>query len=60
VTEALNRQLAHYPYHIGQIIFIAKMLKNNDWQTLSIAKNKSRDFNEEKFSREKTIKHFTV
>jgi Protein of unknown function (DUF1572) len=60
VTEALNRQLAHYPYHIGQIVFVAKMLKNNDWQTLSIAKNKSQAFNEDKFSKEKSIKHFTA
>ncbi len=60
VTEALNRQLAHYPYHIGQIIFIAKMLKDKDWQTLSIARNKSQVFNEEKFSKEKTRKHFTA
>jgi hypothetical protein len=37
--------LAHYPYHIGQIIYIAKMLKNEDWKTLSIARNKSQDFN---------------
>src|SRR5690606_38722640 len=41
VVEAINRQLAHYPYHIGQIVFIAKMLKNEDWKTLSIARNKS-------------------
>lgn len=47
VLDAINRQLAHYPYHIGQIIYIAKMLKNDDWQTLSIARNKSVDFNEE-------------
>lgn len=59
VLEALNRQLAHYPYHIGQIIFVAKMLKNNAWQTLSIARNKSKDFNDEKFAQEKRVKHFT-
>lgn len=46
VLDAVNRQLAHYPYHIGQIIYIAKMLKNNDWKTLSIARNKSEDFNQ--------------
>lgn len=59
VTEALNRQLAHYPYHIGQIIFIAKMLKNEDWQTLSIARNKSTDYNDRKFSQDKERRHFT-
>lgn len=55
VVEALNRQLAHYPYHIGQIIFIAKMLKNESWETVSIARNKSQEFNaeKEKFSGER-------
>jgi len=46
VLDAVLRQLAHYPYHIGQIVYIAKMMKNNDWQTLSIARNKSEDFNQ--------------
>jgi hypothetical protein len=59
VVEALNRQLAHYPYHIGQIIFIAKMMKNEEWKTLSIARNKSSKYNEEKFSQAKERRHFT-
>lgn len=59
VTEALNRQLAHYAYHIGQIVFIAKMIKNKDWQTLSIARNKSAEYNNLKFSQEKDKRHFT-
>jgi hypothetical protein len=46
VYDALLRQLAHYPYHVGQIVYIAKILKNSHWQTLSIAKNKSAAFNE--------------
>ncbi|MBB4807860.1 hypothetical protein HNP38_003176 [Chryseobacterium defluvii] len=53
VMDAVLRQLAHYPYHIGQIIYIAKMMKNNDWKTLSIARNRSGKFNsamENKFS----------
>jgi len=45
VLDAILRQLAHYPYHIGQIIYIAKMVKNEDWNTLSIARNKSGEFN---------------
>ncbi|MFC7346327.1 DUF1572 family protein [Chryseobacterium zhengzhouense] len=45
VIDAVFRQLAHYPYHVGQIVFIAKMLKNESWKTLSIARNKSDDFN---------------
>ena len=45
VIDAINRQLAHYPYHVGQIIYLAKIIKNKDWQTLSIAKNYSEQFN---------------
>ncbi len=44
IMDAFLRQLAHYPYHIGQIIFIAKMLKNEEWKTLSIAKNQSKNY----------------
>ncbi|PWN60336.1 DUF1572 family protein [Chryseobacterium viscerum] len=47
VTDAVFRQLAHYPYHIGQVVYIAKMMKNEDWSTLSIAKNRSQEFNTE-------------
>lgn len=59
VVEALNRQLAHYPYHIGQMVYIAKMIKNQDWQTLSIARNKSAAYNSRKFSQTKEKRHFT-
>lgn len=47
VVDAVLRQLAHYPYHIGQIVYVAKMLKNNEWDTLSIARNRSSEFNSE-------------
>ncbi len=50
VTEAINRQLAHYPYHVGQIVFIAKTLKGHSFDSLSIPKNKSAAFNSQKFS----------
>lgn len=59
VMEAINRQLAHYPYHVGQIVFYAKMLKEGEWTSLSIPKNKSKDYNSDKFSKEKSIKNFT-
>lgn len=59
VTEAINRQLAHYPYHIGQLVFIAKMLQNDHWKTLSIARNQSADYNDRKFSQDKDKRHFT-
>lgn len=59
VMEAINRQLAHYPYHIGQIVFYSKMLKQSEWNSLSIPKNKSNSYNSDKFSKEKIIKNFT-
>jgi len=59
VIEAINRQLAHYPYHVGQIVFYAKMLKKNEWTSLSIPKNKSNSYNSVKFSQEKSIRNFT-
>lgn len=59
VLEAINRQLAHYPYHVGQMVFYAKILKKTEWTSLSIPKNKSNDYNADKFSKEKSKKHFT-
>lgn len=59
IAEAINRQLAHYPYHIGQIVFLAKLLKKTEWNSLSIPKNKSSSYNANKFSQEKAIKNFT-
>lgn len=59
VTEAITRQLAHYASHVGQIIYIAKMAAQQPWQTLSIAKGTSKEFNEEKFAQEKSKQHFT-
>ena len=59
VTEALNRQLAHYASHVGQLMFLGKMIKDKDWQSLSIPKGKSSSYNKEKFSQEKERKHFT-
>jgi len=51
VTEAINRQLAHYPYHVGQIIYIAKIIKDQNWQTLSIAKGSSQQYNQQLFQK---------
>lgn len=45
VIDAINRQLAHYPYHVGQIIYIAKELKDNSWKSLSIPKGQSTQYN---------------
>ncbi len=49
VLEAINRQLSHYPYHVGQIVFCAKIFKGNHFKSLSIPRNKSGEFNAEKF-----------
>jgi hypothetical protein len=59
VVEAINRQLAHYPYHIGQIIYIAKMVTDEKWKSLSIPRNRSNDYNNRKFNQEKVRRHFT-
>lgn len=52
VLDAIQRQLAHYAYHIGQIVMIGKMIKGSDWQSLSIPKGQSKAFNAEKMSKE--------
>ncbi len=59
ITEAINRQLAHYAYHVGQIVFAGKMLKNTGWDSLSIPRNKSAQFNMDQFSKEKRRENFT-
>jgi hypothetical protein len=58
VMEAINRQLAHYPYHVGQIIFIGKMAAK-EWKSLSIPRGDSNKFNADKFSKPKHTEHFT-
>ena len=45
VIDAINRQLAHYPYHVGQILYIGKQIKDSNWQSLSIEKGKSEAYN---------------
>lgn len=59
IIEAINRQLAHYPYHIGQIIFICKMLTDSAWLSVSIPRSESQTYNVDKFSREKDRFHYT-
>ena len=48
VVDAVVRQLDHYGYHVGQIVYIGRMIKDGAWQSLSIPKNKSKAFNEAK------------
>jgi len=58
-TEAINRQMMHYAYHIGQIVFLGKLIKGHNWKTLSIAKGKSKIYNSAKFEKDKGRRHFT-
>ena len=46
VVEAINRQLTHYPMHIGQIILLAKHFRSAEWKTLSVPRNRSGEFNQ--------------
>ena len=59
IAEAINRQMAHYAYHVGQIVYIGRMIKGSDWESLSIPKGKSQAYNEKKFSKPKRREHFT-
>ncbi len=45
VMEAINRQLTHYAYHVGQIVYLAKSFAGSHWQSLSIPRGRSEDFN---------------
>jgi hypothetical protein len=45
VMQCINRQLAHYPYHCGQIVFLAKHLRREEWKSLTIPRRKSAEFN---------------
>jgi hypothetical protein len=49
VIKAINRQLTHYGYHVGQMVFLAKHFASDHWRTLSVPRGKSKEFNAEKF-----------
>lgn len=59
VLEAITRQVAHYAYHTGQIVYLAKMIRNQEWKTLSIARGGSQSYNQNKFDQEKERRFFT-
>jgi len=59
VLEAITRQTAHYSYHCGQIVFLAKHIKGARFPALSIARGASRQFNQAKFEQEAERKFFT-
>lgn len=46
IVQAINRQMTHYAYHTGQIVFLAKHFRSNEWKSLSVPKNRSAGFNE--------------
>ena len=45
VMQAINRQVAHYPHHVGQIVLLAKHFAHDKWQSLSVPRNQSAEFN---------------
>jgi hypothetical protein len=45
VVQAINRQIAHYAYHCGQIVFLAKHLQHRNWKSLSVPRGQSAQFN---------------
>jgi hypothetical protein len=53
VMQAINRQIAHYAYHVGQMVFLAKHLRSNDWKSLSIPRGKSAEVNAKMTERHK-------
>lgn len=59
ILEAINRQFAHYSYHVGQIVYVGRMIKAREWNSLTISKGKSTEFNKEKFSKGKHKGHFS-
>ena len=59
VCEAVNRQLAHYSYHIGQIVLLAKQMRGVEWKTLSIPPGGSEAYNAGKFDQRRERRHFT-
>jgi hypothetical protein len=58
ITEAINRQMNHYAYHIGQIVFIGKIIAT-EWNSLSIPKGNSATYNSVQFAKPKHRGHFT-
>jgi hypothetical protein len=59
VLEAMNRQLAHLPYHVGQMVFAGKMLATEGWKSLTIPKGQSQTYNQNKFASDKKDQFFT-
>ena len=54
VLQAINRQLAHYPYHVGQIVMLAKHFRSEQWKSLTVPKSRSAEFNQKVAAGEKS------
>ena len=59
VEDAIIRQLAHYAYHVGQIVYLARLVNKGDWKSLTIPRGNSEEYNKGKFEPGKRIEHFT-
>ncbi|HRI29193.1 MAG TPA: DUF1572 family protein [Chitinophagales bacterium] len=59
LTEAINRQIAHYAYHVGQMVYVGKMVCCHEWTSLSIPRGQSGAFNADKFNQPRHKAHFT-
>lgn len=59
IVEAINRQLTHYSYHVGQMVFLGKMIQGAKWKSLSIPRGQSAAYNAQKFAQPKRKEHFT-
>ena len=59
VEDAIMRQLAHYSYHVGQIVYLARLTNEGNWKSLTIPKGDSQEYNKAKFEPGKRIEHFT-
>ena len=59
IVEAVLRQLSHYCYHVGQIVYLGRMMKGAAWKSLSIPRGGSKAFNKKKFESKTSTDHFT-
>jgi hypothetical protein len=59
VEDAIMRQLAHYAYHVGQIVYLARLANQGDWKSLTIPKGDSAKYNQAKMEPGKRVEHFT-
>ncbi len=59
VEDAIMRQLAHYSYHVGQIVYLCRLTNQGSWKSLTIPKGNSDDYNKARFEPGKRIEHFT-